>query len=92
MSRPTIFEEAGGSPAFEALTARFYEKVRADPLLSPVFVSFTAEHAKHVAIWLGEVFGGPARYTEEHGGAIGRCLNGTGIWGCRRIRRSDGST
>ena len=68
MSRPTIFEAAGGSPTFEALTVRFYEKVRADPLLSPVFASFTAEHAKHVAIWLGEVFGGPPRYSEEQGG------------------------
>jgi len=58
MSRPTIFEAAGGSPAFEALTVRFYEIVKADPLLSPVFASFTAEHAKNVAIWLGEVFGG----------------------------------
>jgi hypothetical protein len=45
MSRPTILEAAGGSPAFEALTVRFYEKVRADQLLSPVFASFTAEHA-----------------------------------------------
>jgi len=38
-SRPTIFEAAGGSPAFEALTVRFYEKVKADPLLSSVFAS-----------------------------------------------------
>jgi hemoglobin len=68
MSRPTIFEAAGGSPAFEALTVRFYEEVKADPLLSPVFASFTTEHAKNVAIWLGEVFGGPPRYSEERGG------------------------
>ena len=33
-----------------------------------MFVSFTAEHSKNVAIWLGKVFGGPARYTQEHGG------------------------
>jgi hemoglobin len=26
------------------------------------------EHARHVAVWLAEVFGGPARYTESHGG------------------------
>ena len=25
-------------------------------------------HPHHVALWLGEVFGGPAVYTEEHGG------------------------
>jgi hemoglobin len=68
MSRLTIFEAAGGSPAIEALTVRFYEKAKADPLLSPVFASSTAEHAKNVAIWLGEVFGGPPRYSEEHGG------------------------
>jgi hemoglobin len=68
VNRPSIFEVAGGAPAFEALTSHFYEKVKADPLLAPVFGSFTAEHAKNVAIWLGEVFGGPPHYSEEHGG------------------------
>jgi truncated hemoglobin YjbI len=41
MNRPSIFEAAAGAPAFEALTSRFYRKVKADPLLSPVFASFT---------------------------------------------------
>lgn len=68
MIRPTIFEAAGGAPAFARLTERFYEKVRSDATLAPVFANFTPEHAAHVAIWLGEVFGGPARYSEEHGG------------------------
>ena len=68
MNRPSIFEAAGGAPVFEVLTSRFYRKVKADPLLSPVFASFTAEHAKNVAIWLGEVFGGPPLFSEEHGG------------------------
>jgi hemoglobin len=68
MNKPTIFAAAGGAPAFEALTARFYDKVKADPALSHVFASFTAEHAKNVAIWLGEVFGGPRRYSDEYGG------------------------
>ena len=27
-----------------------------------------AHHPQYVAMWLGEVFGGPARYTEERGG------------------------
>ena len=26
------------------------------------------DHPQHVATWLGEVFGGPPRYTDEHGG------------------------
>jgi hemoglobin len=68
VSRPSIFEVAGGAPVFEPLTSRFYEKVKADPLLASVFASFSAEHAKNVAIWLGEVFGGPPRYSEDHGG------------------------
>jgi hemoglobin len=68
VSRPSIFEAAGGAPVFEALTSHFYTKVKGDPVLAPVFASFTDEHAKHVAIWLAEVFGGPPRYSEEHGG------------------------
>jgi truncated hemoglobin YjbI len=31
MNRPSIFEVAGGAPVFDALTARFYQKVKADP-------------------------------------------------------------
>ncbi len=68
MARESIFEAAGGTPAFETLTRRFYEKVRADPTLRGIFATFTAEHAQNVALWLGEVFGGPPRYSEEHGG------------------------
>jgi hemoglobin len=68
MARGSIFDAAGGAPAFEALTRRFYEKVRVDPALRAVFATFTAEHASHVALWLGEVFGGPPHYSQEHGG------------------------
>ena len=68
MTRPSIFEAVGGTPSFEALTQRFYDKVKAEPLLVPVFTSFTAEHVKNVANWLAEVFGGPPRYSQERGG------------------------
>jgi hypothetical protein len=34
------------------------DDMNANPLLAPVFASFTVELAKNVAIWLGEVFGG----------------------------------
>ena len=66
--RPTLYEWAGGAPALSRLTAAFYERVRADPILAPVFAAMPDDHPEHVAIWLGEVFGGPKRYTEEHGG------------------------
>jgi truncated hemoglobin YjbI len=65
--RPTMFEYAGGAAAFTRLTEAFYKKVIADPLLAPVFVDFTEDHRKHVALWLGEVFGGPPAYSEAGG-------------------------
>jgi hemoglobin len=65
---PTLYEWAGGAEALERLTEIFYGKVREDPLLEPVFREMDREHPKHVATWLGEVFGGPPLYTEEHGG------------------------
>lgn len=65
---PTLYDWAGGSEAFERLFHRFYEKVRADELLSPLFAGMPAEHPHHVALWVGEVFGGPAEYTAHRGG------------------------
>jgi hemoglobin len=68
MSTQSIYEYAGGAAAFQRLVERFYPKVRADALLAPLFAHFTDEHAQRVALWLGEVFGGPPRYTQEWGG------------------------
>jgi hemoglobin len=65
---PTLYEWAGGAPALTRLTEVFYTRVRADDVLAPVFADMPPDHPEHVAIWLGEVFGGPTRYTEEHGG------------------------
>jgi hemoglobin len=65
---PSLYEWAGGTEALERLTELFYEKVRADELLEPVFRGMDAHHPQYVAMWLGEVFGGPPRYTEERGG------------------------
>ena len=65
---PTLYEWAGGAPALTRLTEAFYARVRADDVLAPVFADMPPDHPEHVAIWLGEVFGGPPRYTEEHGG------------------------
>lgn len=50
------------------LSNTFYDGVLADPLLAPVFAQFTRAHVEHVAVWLAEVFGGPAGFTAEHGG------------------------
>jgi hemoglobin len=65
---PTLYEWAGGADAFRRLTEVFYDAVETDGVLAPVFASMSPEHREHVALWLGEVFGGPSRYTDELGG------------------------
>jgi hemoglobin len=66
---PSVYEWAGGSEAFERLTEIFYRRhVLSDEVLGPVFARMPAEHPHHVALWLAEVFGGPAEYSERHGG------------------------
>jgi hemoglobin len=65
---PTLYEWAGGAEALDRLTEAFYRRVHADPTLAPVFANLPPDHPHHVALWLGEVFGGPPVYTNEHGG------------------------
>jgi hemoglobin len=65
---PTLFEWIGGMPAIERLLTTFYERVPGDPLLGPVFANMSPHHARHVARFVAEVFGGPKAYSAEHGG------------------------
>ena len=66
---PTLIEWAGGPSAFRRLIDAFYDRVEQDPLLAPFFPGGVhEEHRAHVTDWWVEVFGGPATYTERHGG------------------------
>jgi hemoglobin len=66
---PTLYEWAGGDDAFVRLMECFYDRVERDDLISPLFPGgVSREHRDHVAAWWQEVFGGPARYTDELGG------------------------
>jgi hemoglobin len=65
---PTLYEWLGGIDALNRLATRFYEHVRGDPLLAPVFEHMGADHPTHVAAFLAEVLGGPNAYSEQHGG------------------------
>ncbi len=65
---PTLYEWAGGAAALEKLFDRFYEHVHADDVLASVFAGMDSNHPKHVAAWLGEVFGGPKTYSATRGG------------------------
>jgi hemoglobin len=66
---PTLYEWAGGHDAFERFINAFYDRVEKDDLLSPLFPGgVREEHRRHVIAWWSEVFGGPARYSDELGG------------------------
>ena len=66
---PTLYEWAGGQPALARLINAFYDRVEGDQLLSPLFPGgVSTEHRDHVIAWWSEVFGGPARYSEQLGG------------------------
>lgn len=67
-SVPSLFEWAGGMPALDRLTARFYERVRDHELLREIFLHMDAHHPHFVAQFLAEVLGGPSDYSAERGG------------------------
>jgi hemoglobin len=65
---PTLYEWAGGMPALLRLTEYFYQQVRSDPVLAPIFAHMKGEHPRYVAQFLAEVLGGPQSYSQERGG------------------------
>ena len=75
---PSLYEWAGGMPAIEKLMDTFYNKVRRDALVAPLFAQMSGEHPRHVAHFVAEVLGGPPLYSQERGGhphMISRHLN-----------------
>lgn len=67
-SVPSLYRWAGGQDALERLTEVFYGLVAKDELVGPLFAQMDPAHPRHVALWLGEVFGGPDGYTRHRGG------------------------
>ena len=69
MSRPSIYEYAGGAPAFTALAAGFHARCLADPVLEHPFSHMSnPHHVQALAGYWGEVFGGPPAYSASQGG------------------------
>jgi len=69
MARPTIFEAAGGEPAFLALARAHHERCLADPVLAhPFSHPGHPQHVDRLGQYWAEVFGGPPRYTAAAGG------------------------
>jgi hemoglobin len=66
--RETFYELAGGAEGMHRLAAAFYRRMFDDPLMVPLFANLKADHVGRMALWLGELFGGPAEHTEQRGG------------------------
>jgi hemoglobin len=64
---PSLFEWMGGDALLSALFAEFYRRVALDPVIGPVFAAMDERHAEKVAAFVGQVFGGPAGYTDAGG-------------------------
>ena len=64
--RTTLFEFAGGEPAFLALATAHHARCLADPELNHPFShgDLDPRHVERLAAYWGEVLGGPPRYTE----------------------------
>jgi hemoglobin len=69
MPRLTIFEFAGGEPAFLALATAHHERCLRDPVLNHPFSNpRRPDHIERLASYWAEVFGGPATYSQSCGG------------------------
>lgn len=68
MTRPSIFEFAGGEPAFLRLAAAHHERCLQDPLLNhPFSHPGHPRHVERLAAYWAEVFGGAPRYSRTCG-------------------------
>jgi hemoglobin len=65
--RPTLYEFAGGEPAFLALAAAHHVRCLADPELNHPFShpGGNPQHIQRLAAYWGEVLGGPPVYSHD---------------------------
>ena len=67
-SARTFFDEVGGHPTFVALVHRFYEGVRQDPVLAPLYPQDDWDGAEtRLRMFLEQYWGGPTTYSQERG-------------------------
>jgi hemoglobin len=65
----SVYEAVGGQPFFDALVDRFYDAVRADTELLALYPTpdDLTEARRHLALFLGQYWGGPDTYSRERG-------------------------
>ena len=62
-----IYARVGDDGPFHALVDAFYGGVESDPVLRPLYPDDLSRAKTHLAWFLIQRFGGPARYGEERG-------------------------
>lgn len=62
-----MYERVGEQPFFDALVERFYQGVESDPVLRPLYPDDLEPGKRHLALFLGQYWGGPPTYSEERG-------------------------
>lgn len=68
MLNRSIYELAGGEPAFRLLVQRFYSLVASDPILRPVYPEEDLSGAtERLTLFLIQYWGGPSSYSEQRG-------------------------
>lgn len=63
-----FWEQVGGRPTFERLVRSFYEGIKSDPVLLPMYPADDLEGAiQRLTGFLEQYWGGPGTYSEERG-------------------------
>ncbi len=63
----TVYDAVGGQAFFDDLVHRFYADVAADPVLRPLYPDDLWPSEHHLALFLGQYWGGPGTYSEARG-------------------------
>jgi hemoglobin len=64
----SLFERIGGAPTFDRLVRAFYDGVRTDPVIWPMYPADDLEGAIwRLSHFLQQYWGGPTTYSEERG-------------------------
>lgn len=64
----SLWEQIGGTPVFEAIVETFYEGVKGDDVLAPMYPQDDWEGAKwRLRTFLEQYWGGPSTYSDNRG-------------------------
>jgi hemoglobin len=63
-----FYDDVGGGPVFRKIVSRFYEEVRADAVLRPLYPEEDLGPAEdRLRMFLEQYWGGPRTYSEQRG-------------------------